>query len=262
MSYTLYDKSLYRTGFRPYGRTDPQAAAAGLSGVSMPKGPFGPWRLSGMGQHQPFTPAGGFKLHGLGALGDAPIPNGSLLTYSGTWQSVFNTGAGYAQPTDPQSILNAVVNAINADGQLTVTQAPNTLSSSFLATIEGIFGSSNSFPVTLVLQVTNGQGFASVNDVISIIHHYVYTVLGGLVPLSSINGSITQVNTPAGAVSSNAPNYQAAGLLNPGGFALPAGTPSLAPPGSPQTFTQWLAANGSLLAIAGLGVAAILIMRR
>lgn len=268
MGYVDYDLSLYRQGYRPYGETDPFAATM-LSGVKPPSrgNVFGPARLRGLGQNQPFTESGGYKLHGLAGLaasflGAAGIPNGSVLTYSGTWQTVFNTGAGISQPTDPQSIVNAVVDAINADGQLTVIQAPTSLSSSFSAVIHGLIGNSGSFPVTLGVQVTNGQGFASVNDIISIIHHYVYTVLGGVVPLQSITGSITQVNVPAGDVTSNAPNLQAAGLLNPAGIALPPGSPTLAPPGQPQTFTQWLAANGSLLAIAGLGVAAILVMRR
>lgn len=71
-SYVNYDQSLYRTGFRPYGLTNPQAATM-LQGIGQSHS-FGPWELHGvgerrgMGQSHPFTRRGGWPLHGLGDL--------------------------------------------------------------------------------------------------------------------------------------------------------------------------------------------------
>jgi len=235
LSYVNYDLSLYRQGYRPYGETDPFAATM-LSGVKpTPAGhPFAPWRLRGMGQNPPFTESGGYKLHGLagavlGFLGDASIPPGAILTYKGTWTTV----------QDPQSLVNAVVSQLNGDGQLTVLQAPT--SASIGATIANAIGMNNPFSVTLVLQVTNGMGFSSVNDVISIVRHYVYAV-AGVFPQTD---AITQVQSP-----STAPNYQAAGVLNPGGFALP----GLTSPSAAPDLTTWVSENATTLAIAGIGL--------
>jgi hypothetical protein len=63
MSYVRYNENLYRTGFRPYGQTDPFAASQ-LSGI---RTPFDPAKLHGA----PFTRGGGWALHGLGASYDA-----------------------------------------------------------------------------------------------------------------------------------------------------------------------------------------------
>jgi len=56
-----YNESFYRTGFRPYGQTDPFAASQ-LNGIRAT--PFDPARLHGV-------PFGGWKLNGLGASYDA-----------------------------------------------------------------------------------------------------------------------------------------------------------------------------------------------
>jgi hypothetical protein len=232
MGRVAYDRTLIRTGYRPYGMTNPFAAAQGLAGVSMHHGVFGPWRLAGMGQNTPFTQRGGYALHG---LGDAGIPNGSLVTYQGVWTSVFGTGVP-GQLGDPQSIIDGVVHALNADGQLTVMQAPQGITG-FFGTI---FGGEGSFDVTLKLQVSNGQGFGSLNDIISIIRHYVYTVSGGIFPQ---NDRITQVQAPSVPTASTAPDYQAAGLLS-----IP-GLPSTLP-AAPTDFTTWLENNAVWLALA------------
>jgi hypothetical protein len=233
MGRVAYNHSLYRTGYRPYGKTNTFQAAQGLSGTSMPQGPFGPWRLSGdLGQNPPFTRSGGFKLHGLGQAG---IPDGSLITYHGTWTSVFNTGQGYSQPGYAQAIVDGVVAALNADGQLAVLSYPRDLSSSVSGTVSAIFGSNAPFDVSLQLQVTNGMGFGSVNDIISIIRHYVYTISGQF----PVHDQIVAVNSPG----SGAPNWQATG------------TPP--PPGPPPNLTAWLEKNIGWIAL-GIGAALVL----
>jgi hypothetical protein len=223
MGRVQYNHSLYRTGYRPYGMTNPQQAASGLSGASMHHGVFGPWRLAGMGQNQPFTRAGGFALHG---LGEAGIADGSLITYHGTWTSVFNTGQGISQPGYAQAIVDGVVAALNADGQLAVLSYPRNLSSSFSGAISAIIGSNAPFDVSLGLQVKNGLGFGSVDDIISIIRHYVYTVSGQF----PVNDQIVAVNAPG----SGTPNWQATGT----------------PPPSPTDLTNWLEQNIGWIALA------------
>jgi hypothetical protein len=260
MSYVDYDLSLYRQGYRPYGETDPFAATM-LNGVKPPSrgNVFGPWRLHGIGQNPPFTPEGGYKLHGLagaiaGFLGANGIPNGSIVTYRGTWTSVFNTGHGYQQAGDPQSIVNGVIAALAADGQLSVLQAPNNLSNSFSAVVGGVIGASNPFPVTLVLEVTNGQGFGSVNDIISIVRHYVYTI-SGLMPQADSIVSVQAPSDPNAAATPADLNYQAAGLLNPGGFQVPTDpSQTTAAPGTPVDFTTWIANNAGTVAAVGIGL--------
>jgi hypothetical protein len=237
--YVPYNESLYRVGFRPYN-TNPRAAASlgGMDGpINHAWGTFGPWVLHGMGdigQSIPFTARGGQALHG---MGDAGIADGSMITYNGTWMSVFNPGTGiqgYAQ-----AIVDAVVAAINQDGALTVLQWPRNLSSSFTGVVKGIIGASEPFNVTLVLQVTNGLGFASVNDVISIIRHYVYQV-SGVFPTFD---KISSVGAGGGA-----PNYQGAG---------PAPDGAAPPPGGAQDWASWFQDNFQWIALGALGLAVL-----
>jgi hypothetical protein len=232
MGRVAYDHSLYRTGYRPYGHTNPQAAAAGLAGISMEHGVFGPWRLSGMGQSPPFTRRGGYHLHG---FGDAGIPDGSLVTYHGTWTSVFNTGGGISQPGYAQAIADGVVAALNADGQLKVLSYPRDLSSGPSGTWAALLGSNAPFDITLQLQVMNGMGFGSVNDLIAIIRHYVYTVSGQF----PVHDAIVSVRAPSAPGS---PDYQSTGL--PG---LSSGT----------DWSTWLQDNAAWLAL-GIGAALLL----
>jgi hypothetical protein len=61
MGYTVYNRSLYRNGFRPYGSTNTSAAASGMGGT-----PFDPEFLHGT-HHQrgyPFSERGGWRLGG------------------------------------------------------------------------------------------------------------------------------------------------------------------------------------------------------
>jgi len=176
MGRVQYDHSLYRTGYRPYGMTNPQQAASGLSGVSMHHGVFGPWRLAGMGQNQPFTRAGGFALHGLGFLGDI-VPDGSIVTYTATWVPHGTQGA---------SDIIGQVGSIIANEGLSV----RTVSSSpyrFLV--------NNTVNVKLVIQVQNGMGYGQPSDVASIVDNAAWQVTGSM-PLAS---SISSVQVPGGA---------------------------------------------------------------
>lgn len=236
MSYVNYNQSLYRTGFRPYGHTDPFAAS----------------QLNGLGQYHPFTESGGWPLHGFGqvhpfgpwtlhGLGDgAGVPDGAVITYVGKW----TTGHTALRDQDPQGLVNAVVDAINQDGQLRVLQAPQTLNASFGTQVGNIFGQTQTVPVTLTLQVTNGQGFQSVNDPISIINHYVYAV-SGMMPQS---GNLTSVRTPS-AGGGGSPDYQTAGIDPVTG--LPYGAQQ------PTDFTTWLENNALWL---GLGIGALVLL--
>ncbi len=93
MSYVNYNHELYRTGFRPYGHTNPWSATQ-LNGISLGQvRPFGPWTLHGeLGQGHPFTESGGWRLHGV-------IPNYSQISsaqdyVSPPWWTNIVPGAG------------------------------------------------------------------------------------------------------------------------------------------------------------------------
>jgi hypothetical protein len=241
MAYVNYDESIYRTGHRMFGLTDPFTASHGLSGINHSYGGFGPWMLHG---NQPFTERGGYHLSGLGAAG---VPDGSIVTYRGTWTSVFNTGQGYKQMGDPQSLVDGVVAAINADGALAVLQQPQGLSSGWGA-VEGALGVQKPFAVTLTVQVTNGQGFGSVNDLISIINHYVYAV-SGLMPQS---GAVTNVRPPSDpGAGAGSPDFQTAGIDPTTG--LPYGVQ----PQQPTDFATWFEQNALWI---GLGIGALVLL--
>lgn len=235
MSYTTYDKSLYRTGYRPYGATNPQAAAAGLAGLSMPKGPFGPWRLSGMGQQQPFTPAGGFKLHGLGRavlgfLGDV-VPDGSIVVYTGTWVPHGTQGA--------TQVIGNASNILAGEG----LQVRSVSSSAYRFLLQ------NTFNVKLTIQVANGLGYGAPGDIASVVDNAAWQVTGSM-PLAS---SISSVQVPGGSAPT------------------PTGQPEIPDTGSgagaqpdlsqsqPVDFTTWLEQNAVWI---GLGVAGLVLIPR
>lgn len=167
MGYAVYNRSLYRNGFRPYLATNPAAAASGMGGT-----PFDPEYLHGVRRQPgyPFTERGGWRL---GGLGDA-APNGSVLTYRGQWQTTNTKSA--------QDILNAVIAALPGDG-FSVTNVQS--SAGLLANTElfGIAEGGQQFTVTLQLLV-NGPGFAQAQDAGSIVDHEVYAA-SGVMPLSS-----------------------------------------------------------------------------
>src|SRR6266850_4278348 len=106
MAFVRYNESLYRTGFRPYGMTNPHGATqlGGIPHVDHGWGGFGPWVLHGV----PFTPRGGDTLHGLAGI----VPNGSIVTYQGKWAPTGTMGA--------QDVISAVVSAINPQGDVAV----------------------------------------------------------------------------------------------------------------------------------------------
>jgi len=213
MGRVQYDHSLYRTGYRPYGMTNPQQAASGLSGVSMHHGVFGPWRLAGMGQNQPFTRAGGFALHGLGAM----VPDQSIVTYTGTWTPTYFMGAN--------DIITAVSAALVNDG-LKVTKVST--SAGFLdTTVVGMTIQPTPFDVTLQIQVQNGQGYGNPSDIASIVDHEVYVATGSMPARSSV------------------PIVQP-----PGGAPTPTGQPGAVPPGGAVDLTTWFEQNIGWLALA------------
>ena len=231
MSHVNYDHSLYRTGYRPYGKTNPFAAAHGLAGI------FSPERLRGMGQHQPFTEKGGHGLHGatLGFLGVA-VPDGSIVTYTGKWAATYTIGAS--------DLISAVGAAIASSG----LQVTNVSSDAGFTdtTIIGMTVQPTPFNVQLQIQVNTGQGgFSSPSDVASIVNHAVYVVTGSM-PLAS--------STPT--------------LQVPGGTTTPAGAPGPVPdpssawnlPNLNALFAPGSSANTTglstweWLAIAGVGI--------
>jgi hypothetical protein len=81
MSYVRYNENLYRTGFRPYGQTDPFAASQ-LNGI---RTPFDPAKLHGA----PFTKGGGWALHG---LGDTITYPSAAATLEPPWWAIFLPG--------------------------------------------------------------------------------------------------------------------------------------------------------------------------
>lgn len=177
MGYVVYDSSLYRTGFRPIGDTNPYLATQ-LGAV-----PFRPDYLHGMGQAHPFTDAGGYMLHGLGDI----VPDQAVLSYSGKWQ---NTST-----QSPQDVINVVTAALAQDGLAVrnVSSDAGMLANTKLLGIAEL----TSFNVKMQLQVTNGMGFGDPSDVISIIRHEVYVATGKM-PLAD---SIPTVQAPGGGAA-------------------------------------------------------------
>ncbi len=225
MAYVPYDESIYRTGHRMFGLTDPFAASHGLSGINHSFNAFGPWMLHG---NQPFTERGGYHLSGLGAAG---VPDGSIVVYQGKWAPTGMMGA--------QDVVSAVAAALSQDGSLTVRNVSS--DASWTQNTPPFPISVAPFNVTLQLQVTNGMGFGSVNDIISIVRHYVYQVTGAF-PTAD---SIPSLQPPASAG---------------GGAPIATGQPQI--PGAPNPsgttdFGTWLENNALLI---GLGIGALVIL--
>jgi hypothetical protein len=188
MSYVTYNKSMYRTGLRPIGETDPFAASQ-LSGLG--RTPFDPEIL--LGQTHPFTRAGGYGLHGLGDI----VPNGSIVQYTGTWATDIST--------TPGAVLAQVVSALRSDGF-------NVLASSESGGLMGeLF--TGSFTATIQLQVSNGMGFSQPADIAAIVDHEAY-VASGVMPsgsgasVVSLPGS-TPGALPPGALPAGATDWSA-----------------------------------------------------
>lgn len=226
MAYVDYNLEINRQGYRPYGRTNPFSATM-LNGVgqAQPFTPGGGWRLHGLGQVRPFDP---WILHGLGGM----VPDQSVVIYQGKWQST--------QTKNATDVVNAVVGAIEDDGSLAVRNV-----STNVGTIASIAEATWPYPlyagpfnVTLTIQVQNGQGFGDPKDIISIVRHFVYEITGQF-PLAD---SIPTVTAPAGS-------------------QMATGQPPLedAPPpnGVPVDFATWLENNALWI---GLAIGAIAIL--
>lgn len=91
------------------------------------------------------------------------ISNGAILTYTGTWYAaLFSSSA---------DVVANVAAKMTGAGLLVRS---NKITQSFGAVAGGIIGlGGNTFTVVLQIQVENGMGFNSPNDVISIIRHFV-----------------------------------------------------------------------------------------
>lgn len=111
------------------------------------------------------------------------VPNGAILTYTGNWPPGID--AGFVDYT------GTVFSALVADGL------------PLQGSINGGFGVlnaalGNSFQITFNIQVQNGVGYGSINDVISIIRGEVYAAAGAFpntdsIPTVQIPGGASQV---------------------------------------------------------------------
>jgi hypothetical protein len=217
-----YNQSLYRTGFRPYGHTDPFAASQ-LNGLGQyhPFTESGGWPLHGFGQVHPFGP---WTLHGMGMLGDI-VPDGAIVVYTGTWVPHGMQGA--------TEIIGRVSNILAGEG-LSV----RSVSSSPYA-----FLKDNTVNVKLTIQVANGMGYSAPSDVASIVDNAAWQVTGSM-PLAS---SISSVQVPGGPP---APTGQPE-IPNTGSGS------GEQPPPPPTDFTTWLEQNALWL---GLGIGALVLL--
>lgn len=95
-------------------------------------------------------------------MAEGPVPDMSIVYYEGTWpQRAFSL---------PPSILKHVVNSLNSMG-LAVRASEIT---------SGVFGEAigSPFNVRLTLEVENGLGFSTTDDVISLVRGAVYAEVG------------------------------------------------------------------------------------
>jgi len=172
MGYVVYDRSLYRTGFRPYGSTNTKTAASGMGGT-----PFDPEFLHGT-HHQhgyPFSERGGWRLGGLGA----GVPDQAVATYQAIWPQ--DTNFSFAS-----TVIDSVSTALNANDGISVLSSTN--QNSPVGAFQG-----KAYSVVLQVQVRNGLGFGAERDLASVIDHEFYAATGKM-PLSS---AVTSVGTGA-----------------------------------------------------------------
>ena len=118
--------------------------------------------------------------------------NGAILTYIGTWSTTFLEGA--------DKVTANVVSALGTNGL--VSRTPPVVNAGLISTLGGPFG------VTLQLQIENGVGFNSPDDIIAIIRHQVYQETSSFPTSDSIpqvqqtDGSIVQTGQPAAPATS------------------------------------------------------------
>lgn len=103
------------------------------------------------------------------------VENGAILTYVGTWSAggLFQT-------------VNELVSAITTDLIARGIAVRNSSTDQSLGQLIGAAGWGGQFKVTLQLQVENGLGFGSVEDVISIVRGAVYQESGSFPTADSI----------------------------------------------------------------------------
>lgn len=221
--------AIYRPGHYGYesalGYVDPRGNF--VEPVEMPVAMYRPnsYGFSALGQGKPFTPAGGYMLHGLGAI----VPDQSVVNYSGTWSGTWDM--------TPQDVIDAVTTALPADG-LMVRSVSSSAGMVANTKVFDLAGGNQTFQVSMQLQVNNGQGYGDPNDIISIINHEVYVATGAM----PVGGSI--------------PTVQAPGTAAPVATGQPAvpGAPAL--PGVPTDWASWLEQNALWI---GLGLAAVVL---
>ena len=112
------------------------------------------------------------------------IPDGTILTYTGTWTPTDTMGATSVISAVSSDLTGAglpVRSSSNDAGLLQNTEAPFVLNLS-------------PFHVTLTIQVQNGLGFAQISDVISIIRHWVFSETGAF-PISDTVPTMVLPNT-------------------------------------------------------------------
>lgn len=136
------------------------------------------------------------------------VNNGDTLTYTGTWV----TGA-IAQT------VNDLVSAVSSDLAAQGIAVRSSNVNQGLGNIFANLGVGGQFTITLTLQVENGLGFNSVEDVISIIRGAVYQESGQMPLADSIPYGGPAGSTPTGQP---VPTTPAAG--SPGGTGCIAGT--------------------------------------
>jgi hypothetical protein len=100
------------------------------------------------------------------------IPNHSVITYIGTWQT--------DRWTSPNDTLTNVTAALQADG-LSMRDAQVNVPLAVYLPLTAI-----KFNVHLTLQVENGLGFATPDDIIAIVRHEVYQVTGAFPSADSV----------------------------------------------------------------------------
>jgi hypothetical protein len=213
VGYVRNREGFIRTGFRPVATNPYAATQLGL----VPRH---------LGQNHPFTPGGGYGLHG---LGQGPIvPQGATVQYTGTW--VFNMPTLSSANQTPDGILAAVVAALQQDGFQVISSST---SGAILAELE-FWIKNGTFTVTIEMQVNSGGGYSEPSDIASIVDHEAYTATGimptgsqvvvlstsGPAPsaagsaASSAAATLTSLFTPTpGSTTSNMLLIAAAGLL-------------------------------------------------
>jgi hypothetical protein len=102
------------------------------------------------------------------------IPNGSVLTYVGTWHTTLSQNSS--------DILSKVGAGLTRSHLLVRSSVP--IDAPWMTKIG--LGITAPFTVTIELQIDNGLGYGSENDVIQIVRHWVYDVTGSFPETDSI----------------------------------------------------------------------------